>query len=306
MKLPHNITKTSDRTFPISNEDVGSSLEEEGDERLVREMVHEGNHLKGDPDPEPVLVLEAASGHTNDTSSWRQKRTRSILKQKHSDANYLKNARGSWKTLPAPDLKRIHNSTMVVVLEPQLDDDHDREDDNTTARNTKRRTVQFCAVHIRNYQQTIGDNPAVSCGTPIQLDWDYEECEPICINQYEGNRPPRRTFRQMVIRYHRRKHTFLYCYGYSEEELKVAKKQANRIRNQRSRTKALVSVTKIEDAIESARRKTKRIWSRVKGCHICSSTGGRRSSNRCWMESFSTCENIQVLLAAYSFSSLEV
>jgi hypothetical protein len=265
MKLPHNISTISHPTFPISGEDVGSSLEEEGDERLVREIVHEGNHLKDDPDPEPrVLVLEAASGHTNDTSLWKQKKKRSILKQKHSDPSYLKNARGSWKTLPAPDLKRIHNSTIVVVLESQLDDGHDHEDVNTTVLSTKRRTVQFCSVHIRNYQQTIGDNPAVSCGTPIQLDWDYDECEPICINQYEGNRSPRRTFRQMVLRYHRRQHTFLYCYGYSEDELKVAKKQANRIRNQRSMTKALVSVAKIEDAIESVRRKTKRFWNRVK------------------------------------------
>lgn len=38
----------------------------------------------------------------------------------------------------------------------------------------KKSTVQFSTVHIRDYSLCLGDNPAVSQGPPISLDWYYD------------------------------------------------------------------------------------------------------------------------------------
>lgn len=129
---------------------------------------------------------------------------------------------------------------------------------NTTGRIKKR--VAFDVVIIRSYQQTMGDNPGVSYGPPIQLDWDYEEHESIDIDEYEIARGhSRRTMRQMVMNYYQRKSLLKREYGFTEEELKQAKKDVNRVKFLRDVTKSLLPMMKVEDAVESAGRKARRL-----------------------------------------------
>eukprot|EP00536_Pseudo-nitzschia_multiseries_P005974 jgi/Psemu1/303754/fgenesh1_kg.121_\ len=129
---------------------------------------------------------------------------------------------------------------------------------NTTGRIKKR--VAFDVVIIRSYQQTMGDNPGVSYGPPIQLDWDYEEHENIDIDEYEIARGhSRRTMRQMVMNYYQRKSLLKREYGFTEEELKQAKKDVNRVKFLRDVTKSLLPMMKVEDAVESAGRKARRL-----------------------------------------------
>lgn len=127
---------------------------------------------------------------------------------------------------------------------------------------TKKR-VSFDAVNIRSYQQTMGDNPAVSYGPPIQLDWDYEEHDSIDIDSYEACRGlSRRNLRQMATSYYQRK-TFLEReYGFTEEETRQAKKDANKIKFRREVTKSLLPYMHVEHAIESVGRKVKRMVSK--------------------------------------------
>eukprot|EP00545_Synedropsis_sp_CCMP1620_P015118 CAMPEP_0119020582 /NCGR_PEP_ID=MMETSP1176-20130426/24360_1 /TAXON_ID=265551 /ORGANISM="Synedropsis recta cf, Strain CCMP1620" /LENGTH=142 /DNA_ID=CAMNT_0006975033 /DNA_START=37 /DNA_END=465 /DNA_ORIENTATION=- len=122
-----------------------------------------------------------------------------------------------------------------------------------------KREVSFSEVQVRGYEQTIGDNPSVSYGTPISLDWKYEEREPLSLDDYETKRPTaqRRDMRGMMLNYYQR-NELLSRNGFSEKELQAAKKQAEKLQRQRGLTKLLLPVIKLEDMAESAVRKTKR------------------------------------------------
>mmetsp|Transcript_20487 Transcript_20487/g.44582 ORF Transcript_20487/g.44582 Transcript_20487/m.44582 type:complete len:227 (-) Transcript_20487:112-792(-) len=126
-----------------------------------------------------------------------------------------------------------------------------------------KKRVSFDAVKIRSYQQTMGDNPSVSYGPPIQLDWDYEEHNGIDIDAFEADRGlSRRTMRQMHISYYQRKHFLMRECGFTEGEVAKAKKDANKVKFLRDVTRTLLPVMKVEDALESAGRKAKRIISK--------------------------------------------
>jgi hypothetical protein len=120
-----------------------------------------------------------------------------------------------------------------------------------------KKSVSFHNIYVRDYDQTIGDNPSCSCGTPVSLDWNYEENEALNIDIYEGNRLRRRSLRDMHVNYYQRKH--LLSLRHSEEEIKEGKKAAEKIKFQRSVTNHLISLMKLEDILESAARKVKRV-----------------------------------------------
>ena len=49
--------------------------------------------------------------------------------------------------------------------------------------------VSFQNVHLREYGMVLGDNPAVSHGAPVQLDWEPQEIhDPVHIDNYDKAR----------------------------------------------------------------------------------------------------------------------
>ncbi|KAL3942960.1 MAG: hypothetical protein SGBAC_002949 [Bacillariaceae sp.] len=125
--------------------------------------------------------------------------------------------------------------------------------------------VQFEYVIIRQYQQTIGDNPSVSYGTPISLDWAYMENEPLDLDVYEANKT-KRTMRQMFLNHYQRKNIFIHRYGFSPAEVKAAKRATNKVKSQREFSKVMQTSLKpllvLEEMRESAVRKAKRRMSK--------------------------------------------
>ena len=124
----------------------------------------------------------------------------------------------------------------------------------------------FGNVIIRSYGQTLGDNPCVGYGPPISLDWDYEEHAPLTLDEYEDNRRPRRSPRQMLLSYYTRKNILMWKYGIEETEIRLAHKQAKKERMKRNVTRTLIPIMKLEDALESARRKAKRAFGTKTPC----------------------------------------
>jgi len=134
-----------------------------------------------------------------------------------------------------------------------------KHSDSTASSSSK--TVKFHSVCIRSYQQTMGDNPAVTYGPPIQLDWDYEEHEDVDIDDYELQRVfSRRSMQQMALNYYRRKAILMHEYGFTEAEMKKAKKEADKIKIGRDLTNYFLPVMPVESAVESAARKFRRVW----------------------------------------------
>jgi hypothetical protein len=122
-----------------------------------------------------------------------------------------------------------------------------------------KRSVSFNEIHLRFYDQCLGDHPSTSYGPPIALDWKYEEAEPIAIDEYEGNRGNRRTLRQLMVNYYARKNLLMWAYGYSEDDLKKATKEANKTAFKRGVTRYFLGVSKVEEVVRSAGRKAKRV-----------------------------------------------
>lgn len=176
----------------------------------------------------------------------------SILKIRFTDLADIKDSKRAWKCMPKPDLKTIigEASTSSETTTTALND----------SLSSSRKGVEWGVVQIRSYGQTIGDNPSVSYGTPIQLDWDYEVHEAVDLVAYELNRGARRNLRQMVLSYYYRKNLLSWQYGFGEDEIKAAKKEANRVKFKRDITRSFLIAMPMEAAVESARRKTKRFF----------------------------------------------
>jgi len=49
----------------------------------------------------------------------------------------------------------------------------------------KHRKVRFSSVRVHSHRCVLGSNPAVSCGLPLELDWDYNLSENYDIDDYE-------------------------------------------------------------------------------------------------------------------------
>jgi len=166
---------------------------------------------------------------------------KTILKR---DGTEIPISNKGWKNLPKLDLLKLPPNRATT---------------SKRCSSANPRRVQFQAVIVRCYDQCIGDNPAVSYGTPISLDWTYEQMAPVDFDAYETLRSDqRRTLRQMMLNYYNRRNILIYRFGYTEAEVNAAEKLANKVRSQRSLTRALLPTALLEDMVSSAARKTKR------------------------------------------------
>jgi hypothetical protein len=207
----------------------------------------------------PLAALAAVGEEYSSSSS-----NKPILKFRTSDPSFVKNTNKAWKCLPKPDLETIillsERELQLQVQQEQEQQDHDEEKEQVQQRSN----VRWGLVQIRSYSQTVGDNPSVSYGPPIQLDWAYEQHEDVKLDEYEGSRKPRRTLRQMVLSYYYRKNLLTWQYGVTEEELRKAKKQAARAKLKREITRSLLPTMHAEAVVESVRRKAKRLFATKK------------------------------------------
>lgn len=201
----------------------------------------------------PVAAVAAAGEEDSSSSSF----TKSILKFRTSDPSLVKNTNKAWKSLPKPDL-----DTIILLSEKELQVQQDQEQQDQGQRVQQTSNVRWGLVQIRSYSQTVGDNPSVSYGPPIQLDWAYEQHEDVNLDEYEGSRVAKRTLRQMVLSYYYRKNLLSWQYGVTEAELKKAKKQAERAKLKREITRSFLPAMRAEAAVESAGRKAKRLFSK--------------------------------------------
>jgi hypothetical protein len=195
------------------------------------------------------------------------RRRSSILKSRtKSEPRYINysNKRRSWMALPSPDSNHIKELITQSFSSSSSNDD----EDSSIATSSKRRSrssssssVSFTSVTIRSYEQTIGDNPAVSYGTPISLDWNYEEHDSIQLDSYESKRSlHRKNLRQMAISHYKRKNLILHEFGCTKEEMDRARKDAEKIKFYRSVTNSLLPMMNVESVVENATKKVKRLF----------------------------------------------
>jgi hypothetical protein len=103
------------------------------------------------------------------------------------------------------------------------------------------REVSFDRISVRLYAMELGDNPACTIGAPVQLSWHFEDDnDNKDLDEYEAARRPRRSLRQLILNYYRRK-DILKQAGYSDKEIRAAEKRVSRIQWQRRKSMPLWS-----------------------------------------------------------------
>lgn len=127
-----------------------------------------------------------------------------------------------------------------------------------------KRTISFTNLEIREYDLTIGDNPSVSYGPPVQLSWQYSQSEARDLEDYESqkmlDRSRGRRSRRVENMSWAKREAMLKRQGFSQDDIEAKVTEVNKVKQGRSVTRALVVTGRTEEALESAGRKLKRFF----------------------------------------------
>lgn len=130
------------------------------------------------------------------------------------------------------------------------------------ATSNKRRNasrVSFSTVCIREYERILGDNPSVTCGPPLGIGWNYYEDEEILsINEWESWRETEREPERLVLGREEREELLLDL-GYSRQVIAQAVRDIIKVKNKRRQTITNLGASGIEEVMESASRKVKKL-----------------------------------------------
>lgn len=122
------------------------------------------------------------------------------------------------------------------------------------------KSVRFSRVVVRDYSLCLGDNPSVSRGVPISIDWDYDKERSYEINKYECDRFARRRKSEELKLPSLQRIQLLKNLGYSRSELNEQAKNIERVRQKRFSTRRKVEFEdRWKDRFQSIAKTSSRI-----------------------------------------------
>jgi len=95
--------------------------------------------------------------------------------------------------------------------------------------------IRYSTIEVREFNCTLGDNPACSRGLLISLDYPLSESIPL--DEHEAKRITRRTRRDLFMSTSTRRKIVSSQLGYTKEKILVAEISINRIQKNCSKTK---------------------------------------------------------------------
>lgn len=124
---------------------------------------------------------------------------------------------------------------------------------------SKKSSVSFDTIQIREYVRELGDNPAVSHGPPLTIGWEYEDVATLPVEDYETHRGDRRSNDQMQIPGKKRELLLLNETKNTSREINamITKVRANR--SQRQSTVALLEFEEWYSFFETVGRRFRRV-----------------------------------------------
>uniref|UniRef100_A0A7S1ZFB8 Uncharacterized protein n=1 Tax=Ditylum brightwellii TaxID=49249 RepID=A0A7S1ZFB8_9STRA len=171
---------------------------------------------------------------------------------KKCDGNTLK----AFDPSRRPSKSSMKKSSSMASLTTTSSADSMLEENET---NAMKRNISFSKLEIREYAITLGDNPCVRRGPPVSLDWKYNDRGSMCLEEYESARVPRRSRNKLVLSYGARRLRLILEAGFTMNDLKEATKDVQQMQRRRRTTYARLPIAKVEEAVESAGRKMKRL-----------------------------------------------
>lgn len=122
--------------------------------------------------------------------------------------------------------------------------------------------VKYNSVTIREYSIIPGDNPSVSKGVPLAIDWDHQWERTFDLDAYEKGRKPRHQIEMKVPAELRSE--LLRKNGHSWKDIQASIKMANIARRQRTKTIERLPSDKIDEKLEKIARGVKNIFKEKK------------------------------------------
>lgn len=116
-----------------------------------------------------------------------------------------------------------HHSTGEVSTAPSVSSDGPR------------RSVTFGEIEIHSHQCILGDNPSVSSGPPVTLEWTAFETHKIDVDVYEERKPAAREKESMILPRSVREE-ILRREGFSRGEIREATEVAQKLQLQRRKS----------------------------------------------------------------------
>jgi len=214
-----------------------------------------------------VRTLEESLATTSkEHTHWKNvvdnKRKRSVLRRRLDgaikDLSPTGGRYGSRNGTPNLQLNKTTGSNNTSVSDQMSDSASLSSMTSLSNVSTQNFEVKFEDVTVREYFMIPGDNPSVSRGPPVTIEW-FHNCEEIHdIEYYEKYRQDvRRRQDQMKMPPHVREDLLLNN-GYTFLDLREYTKQATIIRRQRYRTIEMLHTDNVEEKIESLKRLVKR------------------------------------------------
>lgn len=99
--------------------------------------------------------------------------------------------------------------------------------DSDSSMDSKSKCIGFDQIHVRYYDQTLGDNPSTSYGPPLSLDWKYRVGESMPVDDYEKNRGKRRSAAELMMTSFDRRFLLTEVCGTTQKELKIATRKGS-------------------------------------------------------------------------------
>mmetsp|Transcript_1480 Transcript_1480/g.1592 ORF Transcript_1480/g.1592 Transcript_1480/m.1592 type:complete len:247 (+) Transcript_1480:124-864(+) len=139
----------------------------------------------------------------------------------------------------------------------------DDEVDVSTLDTDRILTVTFNTVKVREYPIILGDNPSVSEGPPLSIDWVYIDVDEFDVEEYETTRPSRRGTPEMNIPASIRIDT-LKRSGFTTKDIYQRVKEVKQVKQRRLETTTMLYRSDMNENIEKTKRRFSNIFSKKK------------------------------------------
>jgi len=127
---------------------------------------------------------------------------------------------------------------------------------------TQHKRVEFTFLEVREYPVVLGDNPSVTEGPPITIDWGYDPSTKFVldINSFERMRGNRRPACDLVLPRSVREQ-WLLCTGTTQKEIADAIRQCRKDKHSRAVSVTNTSLDPVNESIEKVTSGLKKIFS---------------------------------------------
>lgn len=208
----------------------------------------------------PVKTLEKRQGTTSFIQTPNNQRLensshiRGILTVKTHEESIRRHGLNQSST----NLKRnIVNPKSTAVDTSSSKKDH-RSCSNMTREKSVSTSLRYKSVTIREYAFIPGDNPSVSKGVPLTIDWDHQWEGTFDLDAYEHGRKPRHQIEMKIPAELRSE--LLRNNGHSWKDIQASIKAANIARRLRTKTIERLPSEKIDEKLEKMARGVKSIF----------------------------------------------